>query len=71
MLSKKQNIIGDVRDESAEDIRIVLEPKTRTIEAEMMMEFLFKETDLETRIPLNLMSSISVAIPACIALRRP
>jgi topoisomerase-4 subunit A len=43
-----------VRDESAEDIRLVLEPKSRTIEAEVLMESLFKLCDLETRFPVNM-----------------
>ena len=51
---KKLPFLADIRDESAEDIRIVLEPKTRRLEPEMVMESLFKVTDLETRVPLNL-----------------
>jgi len=51
---KKLPILADVRDESAEDIRIVLEPKNRTIDEKMLMESLFKLTDLETRFSLNL-----------------
>jgi topoisomerase-4 subunit A len=52
--TRKSPLLGDVRDESAETIRLVLEPKSRTIEPAVMMESLFKLTDLETRIPLNL-----------------
>jgi topoisomerase-4 subunit A len=51
---KKLPALDDVRDESAEDIRIVLIPKSRTIEAEILMEQLFRLTELESRIPLNL-----------------
>lgn len=51
---KKLPFLDDVRDESAEDIRIVLVPKTRNIEPDMMMEQLFRVTDLETRFPLNM-----------------
>ncbi len=54
LLSKKLPMLGDVRDESAEDVRIVFEPKSRNVDAEMLMEHLFRETDLETRISLNL-----------------
>ena len=43
-----------MRDESAEDVRLVLEPKTRNVRAEVLMEQLFRLTDLETRFPLNL-----------------
>jgi topoisomerase-4 subunit A len=51
---KKAPLLGDVRDESAEDIRLVLEPRSRTIEAEVLMESLFKLCDLETRFPVNM-----------------
>jgi topoisomerase-4 subunit A len=51
---KKLPILGDVLDESSEDVRIVIEPKNRTIEAEMLMESLYKLTDLETRFSLNM-----------------
>jgi topoisomerase IV subunit A len=51
---KKLPFLDDVRDESAEDIRLVLIPKSRNIEADMMMEQLFRSTDLETRFPLNM-----------------
>ena len=54
MKQKKIAALGDARDESAEDIRIVLEPKSRQIPAEALMESLFKLTDLETRISLNM-----------------
>ena len=52
--AKKLPFLGDIRDESAEDLRIVLEPKSRRLEAEIVMESLFKLSDLETRVPLNL-----------------
>ncbi len=51
---KKLALLGNIRDESAEDIRIVLEPKSKNVDAEMLMESLFKLTDLETRISLNM-----------------
>ena len=51
---KKLPILADVRDESAEDIRIVLEPKNRTVDEKVLMESLFKLTDLEIRFSLNL-----------------
>lgn len=51
---KKLPILADVRDESAEDMRIVLEPKNRTVDEKILMESLFKLTDLETRFSLNL-----------------
>jgi topoisomerase-4 subunit A len=54
MDEKKLPLLEDIRDESAEDIRVVLVPKNRSIEPELLMEQLFRFTDLEARIPLNL-----------------
>ena len=52
--AKKLPFLADIRDESAEDLRIVLEPKSRRLEPDVVMESLFRLTDLETRVPLNL-----------------
>ena len=52
--NKKAPLLGDVRDESAEDVRLVLEPKNRNVEPEVLMESLFKLSDLETRFSVNL-----------------
>lgn len=54
MDARKLPFLADIRDESAEDVRLVLEPKSRTVEPEMLMEQLFRQTDLETRFGLNL-----------------
>jgi len=51
---KKLPILADVRDESAEDLRIVLEPRARTIDEALLEESLYRLTDLEVRFPLNL-----------------
>ncbi|HWA01511.1 MAG TPA: DNA topoisomerase IV subunit A [Caulobacterales bacterium] len=51
---KKAPLLGDVRDESAETIRLVIEPKSRAVEPEVLMESLYKLTDLETRASLNM-----------------
>lgn len=51
---KKLPILADVRDESAADIRIVLEPRARTVDADMLMDSLFRLSDLESRFSLNL-----------------
>ncbi|PCI63989.1 MAG: DNA topoisomerase IV subunit A [Kordiimonadales bacterium] len=51
---KKLPILTDVRDESAEDIRIVIEPKNRTVDDKVLMESLYKLTELETRFSLNM-----------------
>ena len=52
--AKKAPLLGDVRDESAEDVRLVIEPKSRNVEPEVLMESLFKLSDLETRFPVNM-----------------
>lgn len=54
MDAKRLPLVGDIRDESAEDVRIVIEPRSRTVDADLLMESLFKLTDLETRVPLNM-----------------
>ena len=51
---KKVPLLDDIHDESAEDIRIVLTPKSRSVEPEILMEQLFRASDLEARIPLNM-----------------
>ena len=51
---KKVPLLADVRDESAEDVRIVLEPRARTVEPDMLMGMLFRNSDLETRFSLNM-----------------
>ena len=50
---KKLPLLEDIRDESAEDLRMVLEPKSRTVDPDMLMEQLFRQTELESRFPLN------------------
>jgi len=52
--SKKVSLLDDVRDESAEDIRLVLVPKNRNVEPELLMEALFRHSDLESRFSLNM-----------------
>ena len=54
LLARKLPLLEDVRDESAEDIRVVLMPKSRTVDPGLLMELLFKLTELETRFPLNM-----------------
>ncbi|WP_404338355.1 DNA topoisomerase IV subunit A [Sphingomonas sp. MMS12-HWE2-04] len=51
---KRLPILGDVRDESADDVRIVLEPRSRTVSSEDLINSLYRLTDLEVRVPLNL-----------------
>lgn len=54
LLNKKLPLLGDVRDESAEDVRIVLEPKSRLVDATLLMEQLFKLTDMEAKFNMNM-----------------
>jgi len=54
LLAKKLPFLEDIRDESAEDIRIVLEPRKRSLDPKIVMEQMFRLTDLETRISLNM-----------------
>lgn len=54
MMAKKLPLLSDIRDESADDIRIVLEPRAKTVEPVIMMEQLFRNTELEVRFPLNM-----------------
>lgn len=54
LLARKLPLLEDVRDESAEDVRIVLVPKNRTVDATLLMESLFRLSDLESRLPLNM-----------------
>jgi topoisomerase-4 subunit A len=51
--AKRAPLLGDIRDESAEDIRLVIEPRSRTTSPEVLMESLFRLSDLETRFPVN------------------
>jgi topoisomerase-4 subunit A len=65
---KKLPLVGDVRDESAEDIRLVIEPKSRTVDPELMMESLFRLTELESKISLNLNVLMKGRIPKVVGL---
>ncbi len=65
---KKLPLVADVRDESAEDIRLVIEPRARTVDPALMMESLFKLTELENRIPLNMNVLVKGRVPRVIGL---
>ena len=67
--TKKIPILEDVRDESAEDVRIVLEPKSKNVEPNILMETLFKISDLEVRISLNMNVLIDGLVPKVCNLR--
>jgi topoisomerase-4 subunit A len=68
LTAKKLPLVADVRDESAEDIRLVIEPRARTVEASLLMESLFKLTELESRIPLNMNVLLRGRIPKVVSL---
>jgi topoisomerase-4 subunit A len=65
---KKLPLVGDVRDESAEDVRLVIEPKSRAVDPELLMESLFRLTELESRISLNLNVLLKGRIPRVVGL---
>ncbi|MEW6254845.1 MAG: DNA topoisomerase IV subunit A [Pseudomonadota bacterium] len=68
LTDKKLPLLADVRDESAEDIRLVLEPRARTVDPEVLMESLFKLTELEARVPLNMNVLVRGQIPRVLSL---
>ncbi|WP_333714217.1 DNA topoisomerase IV subunit A [Yoonia sp.] len=67
--TKKVPLLADVRDESAEDIRVVLEPRTRAVDPEVMMGMLFRNSDLETRFSLNMNVLIDGVTPKVCSLK--
>jgi len=68
MEDKKLPLLGDIRDESSDTIRLVLEPKTRGAEPEVLMETVFRATALESRFPLNMNVLDSTRTPRVMAL---
>ena len=66
---KKVPLLADVRDESAEDIRVVLEPRAKTVDPEVMMGMLFRNSDLETRFSLNMNVLIDGRTPKVCSLK--
>ena len=69
LTDKKLPLLADVRDESAEDVRLVLEPRSRSIDPVLLMESLFKLTDLETRISVNMNVLAEGRVPRVLSLR--
>jgi topoisomerase IV subunit A len=70
LLAKKLPLLADVRDESAEDVRLVLEPKSRAVDPALLMESLFKLTELETRLSLNMNVLTGGQVPNVLGLRQ-
>jgi len=68
LIARKLPLLEDIRDESAEDIRVVLVPKSRTVDATILMESMFKLTELESRFPLNMNVLSMGRIPKVMAL---
>src|SRR5512133_3463957 len=66
---RKLPLLADIRDESASDVRIVLEPKNRNVDADVLMEQLFRLTELETRVPLNLNVVDALGVPRVMNLK--
>jgi len=67
--AKKLPFLGDVRDESTEHVRLVLEPKSRGVEPEVLMETMFRATALESRFPLNMNVLTADRTPVVLGLR--
>ena len=69
LIARRLPLLEDVRDESAEDVRIVLVPKSRTVDPALMMESLFRLTELETRFPLNMTVLSRGRVPRVLSLK--
>ncbi|TKT81407.1 DNA topoisomerase IV subunit A [Aquamicrobium sp. LC103] len=69
LLARRLPLLDDVRDESAEDVRVVLVPKSRTVDPAILMESLFKLTELESRFPLNMNVLSRGKVPNVLSLR--
>ena len=69
LIARKLPLLEDIRDESAEDVRIVLVPKSRTVDPTILMESLFKLSELESRIPLNMNVLSMGRVPKVMGLR--
>jgi topoisomerase-4 subunit A len=69
LAARKLPQLADVRDESAEDVRLVLEPKSRSVDADTLMETLFRQTDLEVRTGLNMTVLDSQNVPGVMNLK--
>jgi topoisomerase IV subunit A len=65
---RKLPLLADVRDESTKDVRLVLEPRARTVDPALLMESLFKLTELESRIPLNMNVLVKGRVPRVVGL---
>ncbi len=67
--TRKLTMLGDIRDESTTEVRLVLEPKSRTVEPDVLMESLYRQTDLESRFSLNMNVLVDGKSPRVVSLR--
>ncbi len=65
---KKLPLVADIRDESAEDVRVVIEPRSRTVDPAVMMESLFRLTELESRFAMNMNVLVDGVVPRVLSL---
>lgn len=70
LIARRLPLLEDIRDESAEDVRVVLVPKSRTVDPEILMESLFKLTELEARFPLNMNVLSRGKVPGVLSLKQ-
>ncbi|MFP4270916.1 MAG: DNA topoisomerase IV subunit A, partial [Alphaproteobacteria bacterium] len=69
LTQKKLTLLGDIRDESTDEVRLVLVPRARTVPAALLMEQLFRTTELEVRVPLNLNVLDAHGVPRVMSLK--
>ena len=65
---RKLPLVNDLRDESAEDVRLVIEPRARNVDPVVMMESLFRTSELETRFPMNMNVLVDGVVPRVVSL---
>jgi topoisomerase-4 subunit A len=69
LAEKKLPLVADIRDESAEDVRVVIEPRNRAVPPAVMMEQMFRATELETRFPMNMNVLVDGVVPRVVSLK--
>jgi topoisomerase-4 subunit A len=70
LADKKLALLADIRDESTEQVRVVLEPKSRNVDPAVLMESLFRQTELEARISLNMNVLDAESVPRVMDLKQ-
>lgn len=68
--TRKLMLLADVRDESADDVRLILEPKSRSVDPNILMETMFRHTELETRVSLNMNVLDANGVPGVMNLKQ-